>query len=116
LADGRVVALDGVFGDSWIGSSGIDMKVIAEVANGSLADGSDFIFAEDISQETAKERQQRNRYKGPRYRIPKPTQGQMDSYSETTTDFENSGTVAVPAKDDANLSEKNAVQSPRAQH
>ena len=65
-----------------IGSSGIDMEVIADVANGSLSDGSDFILAEDISQETAKERQQRNRYKGPRRRIAKSAQGQMGFFGE----------------------------------
>jgi hypothetical protein len=68
--------------EGWIGSSGIDMKVIAEVASGSLGEGSDFILAEDISEETAKERQQRNRYKGPRYRTPKPTQGQISLFEE----------------------------------
>lgn len=67
--------------EGWIGSSGIDMKVIAEVANGSLTDGSDFILAEDFSQEKAKERQQRKRYKGPR-RISKPTQEQMDLFGD----------------------------------
>lgn len=68
--------------EGWIGSSGVDVKVIAEVANGSLAEGNDFIFAEDISQETAKERQQRNRYKGPRHRISNPAQGQMDLFGD----------------------------------
>lgn len=63
--------------EGWIGSSGVDMKVIAKIANGSLADGNDFVFADDDSQETAKERQQRNRYKGPRRRVPKPPQEQM---------------------------------------
>src|SRR5439155_59566 len=48
--------------EGWIGSSGVDMKVIAAIANGSLSDGSDFILADDFSQETAKERQQRTRY------------------------------------------------------
>ncbi|MEV7550572.1 hypothetical protein AB0N89_13185 [Amycolatopsis sp. NPDC089917] len=66
--------------EGWIGSSGIDIKVIADVANGSIDDGSDFILAEDISEETAKERQQRSRYKGPRHRVPKPTQEQMDLF------------------------------------
>ena len=68
--------------EGWIGSSGVDVKVIAEVANGSLADGNDFIFAEDISQETTKERQQRNRRKGPRHRISNPTQEQMDLFGD----------------------------------
>jgi hypothetical protein len=52
--------------EGWIGSSGIDIETIGKIANKSLANGHEVIHAIDHSAETPKQRQQRNRYKGPR--------------------------------------------------
>lgn len=70
--------------EGWIGSSGVDIEVVGKIANGSLAIGHEIIGAIDRSPETPKERQRRNRNKGPRRRPPTSLAGQMKLFDPTT--------------------------------
>lgn len=60
--------------EGWIGSSGADIEMINQIANGSLSLGNDVHAMLDFSSETQKERQRRLRSKGPRRRQPTPDQ------------------------------------------
>ena len=60
--------------EGWIGSSGADMKMIGQVANGSLELGNDVHLALDFSSETQKERQRRTRAQRSRRQQPPPDQ------------------------------------------